>query len=170
LVLHEIGHTVDYERLYKSYGYLPPHRKAYFLPRELNEYAEYEMMTIWSDYFSERFAYSLICEATPPLKDDIFELLHDTDSNGVVEDAGKTFRLLYWFALYIAYYHNKNEDILLSVDDKYNRTLSLLLTIADTLSELYVNKDLWDFEAVIANLGSLFIELYNSQYVNSEFD
>jgi len=168
VVLHEIGHAVNYERLYSAYGYLTPDRKAYYLPKELDKFAEYEMMTIWSEYFAERFAFSVSRESAAPSEDDVMELLHDSRSYGVVENAGKTFRLLYWYALYIAYYHNRNEACPLNAEDDHHGLLLMLKSIGDALNKLFIEQSTWDFESIFAKLGCLFVELYNVKYMNVE--
>jgi len=94
IVLHEIGHTMDYENLFMAYRYLPQ-KKQYYLPKELKEYAKHEMMTIWSEYFAERCAYSRIQNAYAPSEVEIKELLSDSISQGVADDVNNIFRLLY---------------------------------------------------------------------------
>ena len=165
-VLHEIGHAIDYENLFMTYGYLPVTQKQYYLPKDLKEYAEREAMTIWSEYFAERYALSHIQNTDIPSVDEIKELLSDTFSQGVVTDIGKIFRLLYWFAFYIAYYHSKTETYALSIQNDHQDIMALLNELSNTLERLYNESSNWEFESEFANLGGLFIKIYELKYLS----
>jgi|GEM_PF-6842927 hypothetical protein len=163
VILHEIGHAVDYEKRFMAYGQLSVKKNNCF-PKGLKEFAELEMMTIWSEYFAERFTYERVRNADAPLEEEVIKLLKDNNSEGIEKDLNKIYRLIYWFVLYIAYYHNKKENYFLSVENSCQNIIYLLNELSDTLKQLYDELNNRDFKLECSRLGDLFIKIYKLKY------
>ena len=115
-VIHEIGHAVDNENIYKIRGFV--NNKIYYnLDEELNEYIEESAYSLWGEYYAEKFAYQFIksidlqmeSEKEYILKDCIMKYSKGKSRNEIV---GRVYRILYLFVHCVAFFHSQNETYL----------------------------------------------------------
>lgn len=111
LVLHEIGHAIDNELQYKISGTVNT-KVLYDLEHEYAEYAKYEALSLWGEYFAESFAYQVIRIITKDAegKESELEKCIGTYSMGTDRNTllNRVYRILYLFVTRIAYIHQSS--------------------------------------------------------------
>jgi len=158
-IIHEIGHVIERNFIYKKYNYFQLD-KQYNLVNELDEYIISVMLIIWSEYYAQRFMYSLVDNYQLPNNEEIIESVENCEDRGFSNNLDTVKKILYWFVLYISYYHKVNEAIPIFNDLRLAKVCLALMKVSSLFSTLYYTFTIWDFDEVKAKLKNIYIELY----------
>lgn len=109
-VIHEIGHAVDNDNVYRIRGCVND-KVCYNLDVEFEEYIENVAYSLWGEYFAESFPYHILStmelmadSKEEQLKDCIESFSKEKNRNAIVE---RVYRILYLFIHCIARLHNQ---------------------------------------------------------------
>lgn len=157
--MHEIGHALDYQKMYNNYGYFPPD-KIFNLAQEYDDFIYHEGLTIWSEYYAEHIASNFSrndTENTKVLADYIHGTTYPQKLNEQVEHS---FRVAYNFAHYAAKCHSQklnNEVLKKQLENAGLEAYSpILLSLYDLLADLMDRFENWDFPNDSKKLAVIF--------------
>ena len=164
IVLHEIGHCKYNEILYTKYNYEGSNKKEYniFSDNELEEYIYHECVTLTSEYYAERFMNSLCNESKKDYLKEMIEIINDNCFNNRVYSLEKIYRLIYWFMLYISYYHTNSIKISFYEDICNTKIGKILKNLEDEMMNFYDKFNTGEFN--VGNIIHIFKEIYNIKY------
>lgn len=159
---HEIGHALDYQKMYTNHDYLQPD-KVFNLAQEYDIFIYHEGLTIWSEYYAERIASSFSCDDEESINV-LAEYIHGvTYPQKLNEQVAHSFRVAYNFAHYAARCHSKNlnnEFLQKQLEDKGLKTYSpILLSLYNLLADLMNRYENWDFPNDSKKLAAIFDRL-----------
>lgn len=106
-LLHEIGHCIHYYILYSKYNYLGATKSKYdsYNKKDLEEYIYHQCITLTSEYYAQRFMNSIYKEKEWDNTKEILDIINNEDFSSRASNLNKIYRLIYFFILYISYYH-----------------------------------------------------------------
>lgn len=164
IVLHEIGHCIYSEILYTKYNYVGSNKKVYnlSLDNELDEYIYYECVTLTSEYYAECFMNSICNESKNDYTREILNIINDNYFDNRVNSIGKIYRLIYYFMLYISYYHTNSIKLSFYEDICNLRIGKILKKLEDEMIIFYDKFNAGDFN--VNNIIAIFREIYNIKY------
>ena len=156
-IFHEIGHAIDNEKRFINGLYI----NTYSVDSE-DKYFEYENMTLWSEYFANRFMYKYINNGSK-YENEIIQKIEDKRFYGRDKGLSHIYRTLYFYNLYIAYYHSFEQEATLykRIDDK--DIVDIFKTLDNELKKLYVQYN-GSGTLDITNLIKCYKDFYNSLY------
>ena len=160
--MHEIGHALDYQKMYTNYDYLPPD-KIFNLAQEYDAFIYHEGLTIWSEYYAERIASAFSRndeKDISALADFIHEATYPKKLN---EQVAHSFRVAYNFAHYAAKCHLENLNNEFLQKQLENAGLEayshILVSFYDLLADLMDCYENWDFPSDSKKLAAMFNRL-----------
>lgn len=160
--MHEIGHALDYQKMYTNYDYLPPD-KIFNLAQEYDAFIYHEGLTIWSEYYAERIASAFSRndeKDISALADFIHEATYPKKLN---EQVAHSFRVAYNFAHYSAKCHLENLNNEFLQKQLENAGLEayspILVSFYDLLADLMDCYENWDFPSDSKKLAAMFNRL-----------
>ncbi len=164
IVLHEIGHCRYSEILYTKYNYVESSKKEYnlFLDNELDEYIYYECVTLTSEYYAQRFMNSICNESKEDYTKEMLNIINDNYFDNRVNSICKIYRLIYWFMLYISYYHTNSIKLSFYEDICNLKIGEILKKLEDEMISFYDKFNVGDFS--VDNITIIFKEIYNIKY------
>lgn len=164
IVLHEIGHCIYIEILYTKYNYVESNKKGYNLSlnNELDEYIYHECVTLTSEYYAQRFMNSIYNESKEDYTEEMLNIINDNHFDNRVNSIGKIYRLIYWFMLYISYYHTNSIKLSFYEDICNPKISEILKKLEDEIMVFYDKFNLGDFS--VDNITLIFKEIYNIKY------
>lgn len=153
-LMHEIGHAIEYQTSYENYGYHAPD-KVFDLRYEYEEYVRYEAMQLWSEYYAERIAQSVVSEYVQNAMHDLHDVCEYLSSERYPEQLNAqlnhSYRVCYFLVHYIASLHCRSEEFpLLESITEYSQLSGYqesFQSISNTLLDLFSRYGRWDFES-----------------------
>lgn len=163
-VLHEIGHCIYDDILYTKHNYRVSNKEGYNLSvdKELDEYIYYECVTLTSEYYAERFMNSICKESKKDYIKEMLNIINDNYFDNRVNSIGKIYRLIYWFMLYISYYHTNSIKLPFYEDICNSRIGEIFKKLEDEMMAFYDKFNIGEFS--VDNITLIFKEIYNIKY------
>lgn len=160
--MHEIGHALDYQKMYANYDYLQPD-KGFNLAQEYDAFIYHEGLTIWSEYYAERIASAFSHNDEKDISA-LADFIHGaTYPQKLNEQVTHSFRVAYNFAHYAAKCHSKNLNNEFLQKQLENAGLEvyspILLLLYDLLADLMNRCDNWNFSSDSKKLAVIFNRL-----------
>ena len=142
--VHEIGHAVDNENIYKIRGKIEC-KVQYDLENEMEDYIEDAAYDLWGEYYAESFPFAVYQDINDLTGSEIKELrsciLQYSKGEKVTDEVERIYRILYLFVHCLAHVHNQTKkgfdyEIVMGEDElvayiPYLRNIEL--TIVDML-------------------------------------
>lgn len=169
-IYHELGHALDYQLLYRHFGY-SEEKKQFDLKYERDEYLEAEALILWSEYFAERIANIFLDTSESMEFDNLANACLYSKSAKLIgsELVDHAYRIGYYYALVVAHYHSKESTQSLNEKVGNHALLSKYSTVlyefGETLSDLFDSIGDWDFDKVRCRLGCGYLSLIEADYV-----
>lgn len=173
LILHEIGHAVDNEHQFRISGTVNT-KLGYNLEYEYEEYAKYNALSLWGEYYAESFAYMAIQSDEDLTIDKQLELEKciATYSFGIDRDVlmARVYRILYLFVIRTAFVHQSSnfsktfnyEQFM--ADEALVPYVPILAKTEIAIIELYRKYPYWDSYEQLAELSEVFKEFVAFEY------
>ena len=149
-IFHELGHVVEYQTSFETYGYCSPD-KVFYLRYEYKEYILGQAMQLWSEYFAESLAVAVAPNATKNSIGDIIEYLNRTVyPDELPAQLNHSYFVAYFLVHYLASLHYRGENLpsLTSIENNsilagYQEPFEI---ISETLLDLYARRGEWNFQ------------------------
>lgn len=110
--VHEIGHAVDNENIYKIRGKIEC-KVQYDLENEMEDYIEDAAYDLWGEYYAESFPFAVYQDINDLTGSEIKELrsciLQYSKGEKVTDEVEKIYRILYLFVHCLAHVHNQTK-------------------------------------------------------------
>lgn len=110
--VHEIGHAVDNENIYKIRGKIEC-KVQYDLENEMEDYIEDAAYDLWGEYYAESFPFAVYQDINDLTGSEIKELrsciLQYSKGEKVTDEVERIYRILYLFVHCLAHVHNQTK-------------------------------------------------------------
>lgn len=110
--VHEIGHAVDNENIYKLRGKIEC-KVQYDLENEMEDYIEDAAYDLWGEYYAESFPFAVYQDINDLTGSEIKELrsciLQYSKGEKVTDEVERIYRILYLFVHCLAHVHNQTK-------------------------------------------------------------
>lgn len=110
--VHEIGHAVDNENIYKIRGKIEC-KVQYDLENEMEDYIEDAAYDLWGKYYAESFPFAVYQDINDLTGSEIKELrsciLQYSKGEKVTDEVERIYRILYLFVHCLAHVHNQTK-------------------------------------------------------------
>lgn len=110
--VHEIGHAVDNENIYKIRGKIEC-KVQYDLENEMEDYIEDAAYDLWGEYYAESFPFAIYQDINDLTGSEIKELrsciLQYSKGEKVTDEVERIYRILYLFVHCLAHVHNQTK-------------------------------------------------------------
>ena len=110
--VHEIGHAVDNENIYKIRGKIEC-KVQYDLENEMEDYIEDAVYDLWGEYYAESFPFAVYQDINDLTGSEIKELrsciLQYSKGEKVTDAVERIYRILYLFVHCLAHVHNQTK-------------------------------------------------------------
>ena len=110
--VHEIGHAVDNENIYKVRGKIEC-KVQYDLENEMEDYIEDAAYDLWGEYYAESFPFAVYQDINDLTGSEIKELrsciLQYSKGEKVTDEVERIYRILYLFVHCLAHVHNQTK-------------------------------------------------------------
>lgn len=110
--VHEIGHAVDNENIYKIRGKIEC-KVQYDLESEMEDYIEDAAYDLWGEYYAESFPFAVYQDINDLTGSEIKELrsciLQYSKGEKVTGEVERIYRILYLFVHCLAHVHNQTK-------------------------------------------------------------
>lgn len=110
--IHEIGHAVDNENIYKIRGKIEC-KVQYDLENEMEDYIEDAAYDLWGEYYAESFPFAVYQDINDLTGSEIKELrsciLQYSKGEKVTDEVERIYRILYLFVHCLAHVHNQTK-------------------------------------------------------------
>lgn len=110
--VHEIGHAVDNENIYKIRGKIEC-KVQYDLESEMEDYIEDAAYDLWGEYYAESFPFAVYQDINDLTGSEIKELrsciLQYSKGEKVTDEVERIYRILYLFVHCLAHVHNQTK-------------------------------------------------------------
>ena len=110
--VHEIGHAVDNENIYKIRGKIEC-KVQYDLESEMKDYIEDAAYDLWGEYYAESFPFAVYQDINDLTGSEIKELrsciLQYSKGEKVTDEVERIYRILYLFVHCLAHVHNQTK-------------------------------------------------------------
>lgn len=110
--VHEIGHAVDNENIYKIRGKIEC-KVQYDLENEMEDYIEDAAYDLWGEYYAESFPFAVYQDINDLTGSEIKELrsciLQYSKGKKVTDEVERIYRILYLFVHCLAHVHNQTK-------------------------------------------------------------
>lgn len=110
--VHEIGHAVDNENIYKIRGKIEC-KVQYDLENEMEDYIEDAAYGLWGEYYAESFPFAVYQDINDLTGSEIKELrsciLQYSKGEKVTDEVERIYRILYLFVHCLAHVHNQTK-------------------------------------------------------------
>jgi hypothetical protein len=155
------------------WGHYNPPDKQFNLIFEYDEFIYHEALQLWSEYFAQRMASSFHNSSEDYLLNLIDYVRKPFVTDNLTEQLYHSYRIAYFFILYIAYFHQAN--LMVPLFDDYAEEENLVSyfdsfkALADVLSDLYDRKENWDFKDDSESLANTYNQLILTDSCVKEF-
>ena len=163
-IIHELGHAVDNLYQFRRDGYCDD-QIAFdlLLPEEYKKYIDESVLSIWGEYFAERFCYSILgpkvrTGADESMMDCIKTYSKGSLSNQITE---RVYMILYFFVRQLGYLHQMGENFdfsPLKEDEEARAYIPFLKTIEELVKTIYLGLPEWD-ECVVGDFAEIYHNL-----------
>ena len=161
-VIHEIGHAVDNDNVYRIRGFVND-KILYNLETEFDEYVENTAYSLWGEYFAESFPYhilstiELLAESKDEqLKDCIKCFSKEKNRNAIVE---RVYRILYLFLHCIARLHNQESTCFdyenYAEDENVSNYIPFLARMEIAIVNMLRDYPRWNAESCMDEIGQI---------------
>lgn len=161
-VVHEIGHAVDNENVYRIRGGVND-KILYNLEIEFDEYVENTAYSLWGEYFAESFPYRMLSTMAlladskeEQLKDCIECFSKEKNRNAIVE---RVYRILYLFVHCIARLHNQESTCFdyekYTEDEIVSDYIPFLARTEIAIVNILRDYPRWDAESCMDEMGRI---------------
>lgn len=150
ITFHEIGHALNYQQMFEVYGYSTPD-KQFDLSYEYEEYIMHESLQLWSEYYAQRIASAFLEKPLPTHLRDLVDFMKIKPLDNIfLKQLYHSYRIAYFFLLYIAYFHCNGEQTdfyqKFSEDKVVSAYFEAFKPLADIMDDLFIRNNTWDFD------------------------
>lgn len=165
-VIHEIGHAVDNDNVYRIRGCVND-KILYNLDVEYDEYVENTAYSLWGEYYAESFPYrilntmELVADSKEEqLKDCIECFSKEKNRNAIVK---RVYRILYLFVHCIARLHNQESTCFdyekYAEDESVSDYIPFFARTEISMINMLRDYPRWDAETCMGEMGQIIREM-----------
>lgn len=171
LIVHEIGHAVDYENRYRMFGTV--NTKTFYNlgnERERQEYFLENAFSLWGEYYAEAFSFKNFNKTPNQNEGNLrwcIDSYFDDQVNFYLERA---YRILYFFVLTMAYEHEKLDHKEHMNFDRFGEDKTLVeylpyfVQVEEEIYKLYQDYPYWSSTNDLDGLMKAFNMLIQHEY------
>ena len=177
LILHEIGHAVDYENRYRMFGTVNT-KTSYNLgnERERQEYFLENAFSLWGEYYAEAFSFKNFNKTPNQNEGNLRWCIDSYFEDQVNFYLERAYRILYFFVLSMAYEHEKLDHKGHMNFDRFGKDKTLVeyipyfVQVEDAIYNLYQNYPHWCSTHDLNELVKAFTNLIQHEYEKSRWN
>lgn len=177
LIVHEIGHAVDYENRYRMFGTV--NTKSFYNlgnERERQEYFLENAFSLWGEYYAETFSFKNFNKTPNKNEGNLLWCIDSYFENQVNFYLERAYRILYFFVLSMAYEHEKLDHKEYMNFDRLGKEKSLVeylpyfAQVEKAIYKLYQNYPHWSSTKDLNELAKAFTNLIQHEYEKSRWN
>ena len=171
LIVHEIGHAVDYENRYRMFGTV--NTKTFYNlgnERERQEYFLENAFSLWGEYYAEAFSFKNFNKTPNQNEGNLRWCIDSYFDNQVNFYLERAYRILYFFVLTMAYEHEKLDHKEHMNFDRFGKDKTLVeylpyfVQVEEEIYKLYQDYPYWSSTKDLNGLMKAFNMLIQHEY------
>ena len=171
LIVHEIGHAIDYENRYRMFGTV--NTKTFYKlgnERERQEYFLENAFSLWGEYYAEAFSFKIFNKTPNQNEGNLRWCINSYFKDQVNFYLERAYRMLYFFVLTMAYEHEKLDHKEHMNFDRFGKDKTLVeylpyfVQVEEEIYKLYQDYPYWSSTNDLNGLMKAFNMLIQHEY------